>query len=82
MTFDWDDGNRAKAQFKGTGEINGVSGYGFMLTAYDGNPDRFRIKIWSLSDGGVVFDNRFGAAEEMDSADPQAIGGGSIVIHK
>jgi hypothetical protein len=73
--------NNTKAQYKGTGSINGVSGYGFLLTAWDGNPDRFRIKIWRLSDGSIVYDNNFGASDDIDTA-PMAIASGSIVIHK
>jgi len=52
-----------KAQFKGTGTVNGVSGFGFLLTATDGqlpgggDIDRFRIKIWELSSELVVYDN-------------------------
>jgi PKD domain len=77
-----------KAQFRGTGKLNGVSGYRFVLTAYDGQvtggggSDRFRIKITRTADGVVVYDNRRGVSEDMDNADPTAIGGGSIVIHK
>jgi len=78
-----------KAQYKGTGSVNGVSGYDFTLTAYDGDitggggTDKFRIVITDRNHGnGVVFDNRMGAMADMDSADPQAIAGGSIVIHK
>ena len=43
----------AKAQFKGTGTINGAGGYGFLLTVTDGQltggggTDKFRIKIWT-----------------------------------
>ena len=76
-----------KAQYKGTGEVNGVPGYSFRLTAYDGDlmnpkgPDKFRIKITGPS-GGVVFDNRVGKSDDVDTADPQQISGGSIVIHK
>jgi hypothetical protein len=77
-----------KAQFKGTGTLNGVAGYDFTLTAYDGNiggpgqtgSDRFRIKI--TKDGVTVFDNRNGAPMDMDASNPQNIAGGSIVIHK
>jgi hypothetical protein len=77
-----------KAQYKGTGTVNGVSGYDFTLTAYDGaiagagqsGYDRFRIKI--TKNGVTVFDNRNGASMDMDAANPQNIGGGSIVIHK
>jgi hypothetical protein len=75
----------SKAQFKGTGKVNGTSGYGFLLTAYDGGktgPDKFRLKIWQLSDDTTVYDNKAGSSSDIDSADPQIIGGGSIVIHK
>ncbi len=70
----------SKAQFKGVGTINGAGEYGFMLTAIDGSPDKFRIKIWDMATGEIVYDNMLGAA---DTDDPiTAIGGGSIVIHK
>ncbi|HEV2712355.1 MAG TPA: PKD domain-containing protein, partial [Gaiellaceae bacterium] len=79
-----------KAQYKGTGQVNGVSGYDFRLTAYDGQiagagntgADRFRIKITKQGTGEVVFDNRLGNSDDIDQSDPQAISGGSIVIHK
>jgi hypothetical protein len=77
-----------KAQYKGTGSVNGVSGYDFTLTAYDGDitggggADKFRIRITKTNGGNVVFDNKNGAPIDMDTADPQAIAGGSIVIHK
>ena len=74
-----------KAQYRGSGTVNGVSGYRFVLTAYDGQVtggggvDKFRIKI---TDGGtVIYDNRIGASEDIDT-EPTAISGGSIVIHK
>jgi hypothetical protein len=73
--------NNSKAQYKGTGEINGVSGYGFLVTAWDVNPDRFRIKIWKLSDGSIVYDNNYGSSDDIDTA-PLQIASGSIVIHK
>ncbi|GAA1937765.1 choice-of-anchor K domain-containing protein [Nocardioides marmoribigeumensis] len=75
----------AKAQYKGDGTVNGRSGYGFMLTARDGDraatrtADTLRLKIWDKSTGAVVYDNGLGAA---DSADPStALANGSIVIH-
>ncbi len=77
-----------KAQYKGTGTVNGVSGYDFTLTAYDGDitggggVDKFRIRITKTNGGNVVFDNRNGLPTDMDTADPEAISGGSIVIHK
>jgi hypothetical protein len=77
-----------KAQYRGTGTVNGESGYKFLLTAYDANingcgtSDKFRIKIWRANSGTVVYDNRLGTSDDMDLADPQAIASGSIVIHK
>ena len=80
-------GNRA--QFKGTGTIQGVAGtYGFFLTAIDGQLtggdglDKFRIKIWDVVDDTIIiYDNEL--AEDLDDADPTTpIASGSIVIHK
>ncbi len=73
----------SKAQFKGTGTLNGVAGHGFLLTAYDGGKsgvDRFRIKISDAS--GTVYDNNVAASDDLDTANPQNIAGGSIVIHR
>jgi uncharacterized protein YegL len=70
----------SKAQYKGTGTVNGVSGYSFMLTATDGSPDRLRMKIWKTSDSTVVYDNQTGSS---DSSNPTTgLGGGQVVIHK
>jgi hypothetical protein len=77
----------AKAQFKGTGTVNGTGNYGFMLTAIDGQinggggVDKFRIKIWDKNNGdAIVYDNQIGGS---DDAEPTtAIASGSIVIHK
>src|SRR5439155_21178078 len=74
--YDWLVVAGARAQFKGTGTVNGVGGYGFLLTAIDGNlpggggVDRFRIKIWNKATGAIVYDNQIGAD---DGADPTGI---------
>jgi PKD repeat protein len=69
-----------KAMFKGSGTINGGGDYAFMVSAIDGSPDRFRIRIWDKVTGVVIYDNQAGAA---DTANPTtALGGGSITIHK
>ncbi len=85
-SYEWLVISGAKAQYKGEGTVNGVGGYKFLLTATDGDVsggggvDKFRIKIQN-SGGGVVYDNG-GGSDDIDSANPQAISGGSIVIHK
>jgi VCBS repeat-containing protein len=85
--YEWLVVSGARAQYKGTGRLNGVSGYKFLLTAVDGQvsggggADKFRIKITD-SAGVVVYDNRIGVSDDIDAADPQTIAGGSIVIHK
>ena len=78
----------AKAQYKGSGTINGAGNYGFLLTATDGQisggggVDKFRIKIVNKDTDVIVYDNKFGESDDIDTANPQEIGGGSIVIHK
>ncbi|MGH2536450.1 MAG: post-COAP-1 domain-containing protein, partial [Candidatus Promineifilaceae bacterium] len=69
----------ASAELRGQGTVNGQmapdgSSYQFTLSAGDGNPDTFRLRVWWLNNGveTVVFDN--GAS--------QPLGGGSIKIHQ
>jgi PKD domain len=71
----------SKAQFKGSGAVNGTGGYGFMLTGVDGTPDRLRMKVWNAS-GQIVYDNVLGAADDADEQSIQALGSGSIVIQR
>jgi hypothetical protein len=69
-----------KAKYKGVGTINGEGNYGFMLTATDGSPDTFRIKIWDKDNGdALVYDNQMGEAD--DGYAGTAIGGGNIKVH-
>lgn len=85
-SYEWLVVSAAHAKYKGEGTINGGGSYGFMLTAIDGDrkdsgdPDEFRIKIWDLSSGAVVYDNKMGDADDAPSG--TALGGGSIVIHR
>lgn len=50
----------AKAQYRGSGVVNGIGDYGFLLTATHGavssggGADRFRIKIWERAGGAMV----------------------------
>ena len=87
-SYQWLVVSGAKAQYKGFGKINGTGDYGFLLTATDGQftngggVDRFRIKIWNRATSAVVYDNAKDSPEDIDLANPLAIGGGSIVLHK
>src|SRR5215213_1848311 len=74
-----------KAQYKGTGTINGSGNFRFMVTVIDGDQpggggfDKFRIRIWSDSNG-LIYDNE---VNFPDGDEPTtAIGAGNIVIHK
>ena len=86
-SYDWLVVAGARAQYKGTGTVNGSGNYKFLLTAIDGQRaggggvDKFRIKIWDETNGtvNVVYDNQMGLD---DAGDPTtALGGGSIKIH-
>jgi len=79
-------GNRA--QFEGTGTINGRGNYGFLVTASDGHmpgllkpgADAIRLQIWDNNNhGAIVYDNQMGQSELGSAATP--LGGGAIVIH-
>ena len=72
--------------------MNESGSYGFLLSAYDAQAgaggscagqsvDRFRIKITDAL-GNLVYYNNPGASDDMNAANPQAIAGGSIVVHK
>lgn len=84
--YEWLVVTTATAQYEGTGTINGSGSYGFQVTVIDGQAsggggvDRFRIRIWNLGSGTVIYDNQMGDAP--DAAPTMALGGGSIVIHK
>jgi hypothetical protein len=79
-----------RATYRGTGTINGQSGFKFVVVAIDGNwngqtnPDEFRIKI-STDSGLVIYDNQMGKDENTENATilgNNGQGGGSIVIHE
>ena len=74
-----------KAQYKGTGEINGVPGYRFVLTAYDGSEqggggvDKFRMKITTAA---LIYDNRTTTVRTTSIWPPDGHQQRRIVIHK
>lgn len=84
-SYDWLVVAGAKAQYKGSGTINGSGDYGFILTVIDGQvnggggSDKFRIKIIDKINDKVIYDNKTGAD---DNSDPSTTVQGSIVIHK
>ncbi|MCA2187883.1 PKD domain-containing protein [Nonomuraea cavernae] len=67
--------------------VKGASGdQGFVLYAYDADPDRFRLVVWPLSAGDhpastLLYDNVRGAGYDLDLAGPQDIDHGSIQAH-
>lgn len=85
--YEWLVIGRASGQYKGTGTINGIGNFRFLVTASDGDveggtgADKFRIRIWDGNDasGRVVYDNQPGSPD--DALPTQTIGGGSIVVH-
>ena len=83
--YDWLVIAGAKAQFKGSGTVNGTGDFAFMLTSIDGQVnggggiDKFRIKIWNKATSETLYDNQMGAAD--GDTPSTALGGGSIVIH-
>lgn len=86
VSYDWLVVAGARAQYKGTGAINGAGSYKFLLTAIDGQAsggggtDRFRIKIWDAATGLMVYDNQAGATDDATPA--TTLGGGAIQIQK
>jgi parallel beta-helix repeat protein len=64
------------ARYKGEGTINGEGSYKFMLWGGDGTPDTFRIRIWTEVEETAV------ETDIYDNGFEQALGGGSVVIHK
>jgi hypothetical protein len=85
-SYEWLIVSGARAQFKGSGTINGTGNYGFMLNAIDGQLtggggfDRFRIKIWDKATGAIIYDNQPNTDDSAPLNNQTIIGGGSIAI--
>lgn len=83
-SYDWMVVNGNRAQFKGTGTIDGQAGYSFLITVIDGatagtGDDLIRVKIWNTEYGWSIFDNEPGSS---DYVNPYTVAnGGSIVVH-
>jgi uncharacterized repeat protein (TIGR01451 family) len=87
LNYDYLVIDKARAQFRGFGKINGVSGYDFIVTVIDGGlpegggVDKFRIKIWEKTTGIIVYDSQMGASDAADPITPVGPGG-DITIKK
>jgi probable HAF family extracellular repeat protein len=87
---DWLVVGSARAQYKGSGTINGRGNYQFMLNAVDGDlvargtPDRFRMKIRHRDDSTNTdvtdYDNQIDSAVAGSNLEGTALGGGSINV--
>ncbi len=89
--YEWLVVSGHRAQYQGSGTINGTGNYGFKLTAVDnGNTgDQFRIQIWLKntdgSRGPTVYDNQPGASEpdvNTGANSGTVIAGGNIDIKR
>jgi K(+)-stimulated pyrophosphate-energized sodium pump len=83
--YDWLVVSETRAQFKGTGTINGAGSYVFMVTVVDEEGEggcrikKFRIKIWDKTTGKVIYDNDLGYPDDI--LPTTEISGGRIDIH-
>jgi probable HAF family extracellular repeat protein len=81
-----------RAQYQGSGTINGTGNYKFMLTVVDGTASttgrqgRFRMKIWHIdarTNAEVVdYDNQGATSALAVGSEGSVIDGGSIVIRQ
>ena len=68
QSYQWMVVTKPYVWLRGSGTVNNVSGYEFLIAAVDGQltggggTDKFRIRIWRKSDGVVIYDNMPGGA--------------------
>lgn len=85
-SYDWLVVSGSKIRLKGSGTIDGVGEFRFLLSAVDGDaggngePDTFRMRIWDPVTGIVVYDTEIDRGE--GAAATTVLGGGNIVIHQ
>jgi hypothetical protein len=84
--YDWLIVTGSQAQAKGAGAVNGVGGYDFIVTGFDGKrqgkkvPDKLRVRIWNHSTGQVIYDSQLDGP--INAAPTVALGGGEFSIKK
>jgi PKD repeat protein len=83
-SFEWLVVNAAKAQFRGTGTVNGRGTFAFLLTIIDGRraggADMVRMTIWDPGTDFVLYDSGGTAGDDDDSL--HVLGGGDVTIHE
>ena len=68
-----------KAQYQGSGTINGGGNYGFIVTVIDGGQTDTADRIWDKATDVTIYDNEF---PKPDNANPTTVtDGGNIVVH-
>ena len=70
-----------RAQFWGTGRLNGVAA-SFRISAVEGSngSDAFRIELWNAAGTSLLYDTQPGAAQ--DAPVTTQIEGGKVQIHR
>jgi probable HAF family extracellular repeat protein len=81
-----------RAQYQGSGTVNGTGSYKFLMTVVDGSASksvrqsRFRMKIWHIDAAtnaeAVDYDNQVQANALAADSEGSVIGGGSIMIRR
>jgi|GEM_PF-903916 len=82
LNYDFRELSGARTTFRGVGKFNEEAGYSYLLTVVDGQAvkgggDKFRIKIWKVSTGEVVFDTQMG--DDDDAAPTTSVGDGKSI---
>jgi hypothetical protein len=84
QSYQWMVVSKPYVWLRGSGTVNNVSGYEFLIAAVDGQltggggSDKFRIRIWRKSDGQVVYDNLPGGG--LNSVATTVTSNGDIAI--
>lgn len=72
-----------KAEVRGVGTLNGVSGYSFLVQVKDGGlfgKDAVDIRVWKTADGSVAYDTVKNTNDDLDAAAPQTVKSGNLSI--
>lgn len=85
LSYDWLVVNGNMSLYQGSGTVNGIGNYGFILSSIDGNLtggdgiDRIRVKIWDKITNQVIYDSQSGNPNTASPTTP--IDSGNIKIH-